>query len=212
MKQDESFYTPEEREKILEDMKKLRENCYWMFFHQGMGQKAHAFLEFNGLISKYVDLCVRAHEQGVDFTNANTHNGKALPMEGHDADYLAEKFDCIFGPALRANPEAAAIFLETVFGIESPHFPKFGDREKEMFGEDIVNQAADEQLMEVLDRIESCNNCGTRKGHLHSEGCEDSTRCTHTDQALRCARWEGHPVGRKEGHLMVAKGREAHPD
>lgn len=74
--------------------------------------QVHAFIEFNGLMQKYVDLCQRAADKGVDFTMFNTHNDKSFAVQDHDVVYLAEKFDCIFGPSFRAKPEQWAIFKE----------------------------------------------------------------------------------------------------
>ena len=74
----------------------------------------HAFIEFNGMHQKYVDLCERAARAGIDFTQANKHNGVALPVHDHDVIYLAEKFACIFGPTFKANPELWDIFKQVV--------------------------------------------------------------------------------------------------
>lgn len=74
--------------------------------------EVHPFIEFNGFMPKYIDLCDREASKGNDFTMASTHNDKTLPMVAHDVVYLAEKFDCIFGPSFRANPELWKIFKE----------------------------------------------------------------------------------------------------
>lgn len=104
--------TPAERSELLTRMEAVAHDTYWLFFRRGMGSECHAFLEFNGLISKFVGLCRKAHEQGIDFTQANTHTGKPLPLGPEDARYMAEKLECIFGPALRANPKALRAFLQ----------------------------------------------------------------------------------------------------
>ena len=100
----------EELTELLKEMQKVAEQTYWLFFRSGMGAQCHAFIEFNGLISSYVQMCERAAAKGIDFRMVNTHNGGALPMEVHQAAYIAEKLECIFGPSLRANPEAAEAF------------------------------------------------------------------------------------------------------
>jgi len=74
--------------------------------------QVHAFIEFNGLMQKYVDLCQRAADEGVDFSMFNTHTGTTFKVEDHDVIYLAEKFDCIFGPLFRSNPKLWKIFKE----------------------------------------------------------------------------------------------------
>ena len=91
---------------------------YSVFFRAGMGSEAHAFLEFNGLIAKYVDVCRKCAEQGIDFRHLNTHTGGALPIEKHDMLYLGEKLSCIFGPAIKANPVARAALKKALFGDE----------------------------------------------------------------------------------------------
>ena len=108
--------TPEEREGVLSKMLAVREQAYWLFFCAGMGDHCHAFLEINGVISKYVDICRVAHEAGVDFTQANEHNGVALPMQEHDVRYLGEKLGCMFGPSLRSDPKLLAAFVEALTG------------------------------------------------------------------------------------------------
>jgi hypothetical protein len=83
-----------------------------------MAGKCHAFMEFNGLLSKYIELCQAANEAGIDFTTANKHHAQALPVAEHDMEYLAEKIECMFGPTLRANPKARAAFLRVLLGEE----------------------------------------------------------------------------------------------
>lgn len=98
----DEVYSAEEREVILADMRRTSDAFYGM----AVRTRCHPFIEFCGLINKYIDLCQAAHEAGIDFTNANTHSGTALPVAHHDMRYLAEKLDCIFGPTLRGSPEA----------------------------------------------------------------------------------------------------------
>jgi len=108
------MYTKEELIEIAEGMRVATRRCYPIL--RDAGQGCHAFIEFNGLMSKFVDICERAAKQGVSFPEANGHLGGSLPVEGHDIDYLAEKFECIFGPTLAANPELARRFIRKVFG------------------------------------------------------------------------------------------------
>lgn len=97
-------------------MRAVSNATYDLFFVTGMGGEAHAFIEFCGLLSKYVDICHRCAEQGIDFRMLNTHSGQSLPVEVHDMRYLGEKLDCIFGPAIRANPKAGEVLREALFG------------------------------------------------------------------------------------------------
>lgn len=76
----------------------------------------HPFIEFCGLMSKYVDLCREAAQKGVQFPFASEHSGMPLPAEDHDMEYLAEKLRCIFGPTLDANPSVRSNFLRALVG------------------------------------------------------------------------------------------------
>lgn len=71
----------------------------------------HPFIEFCGLMNEYINLCEAAHAHGEDFTQASAHTGRALGMATHHASYLAEKLECIYGPALQQNPDLRAAFL-----------------------------------------------------------------------------------------------------
>jgi hypothetical protein len=102
----------------VELLRLLTTNTYWRFFNAGIGTRAHAFLEFVGLMSKYVDICDRSAKAGIDFVHANKHGGTALEMDGHDIDYIAEKFGCIFGPVFRTRPELAKRFAKLALGLD----------------------------------------------------------------------------------------------
>lgn len=99
---------------LVKRMRGVSQRVYGLFFASNMGAECHAFLEFNGLLSKYVDICEAAINEGVDFRTASIHGGTGLPLAGHDVEYLAEKFTCIFGPAFRAQPALWGTFVRTV--------------------------------------------------------------------------------------------------
>lgn len=84
------------------------------FYAGAVRTGCHPFIEFTGLINEYIKVCEGALEAGIDFTQANTHTGLALPVREHHAVYLAEKFDCIFGPTLAADPKARDIFWSRI--------------------------------------------------------------------------------------------------
>jgi len=106
-------------------MRAVSDATYYLFFKSGMGAEAHAFLEFCGVLSKYVDICERCAEKEIDFRFMNTHSGEGLPIEVHDMRYLGEKLDCILGPAIRANPEARAALREALFGDAEPRESRY---------------------------------------------------------------------------------------
>lgn len=101
-------------------MRAVSDETYWLFYNAGMGAEVHAFIEFCGVLAKYVDICERCAAQGIDFRFLNTHSGSDLPVEGHDMAYLGEKLDCILGPAIRANPAAREALRQALFDTESP--------------------------------------------------------------------------------------------
>lgn len=105
-------WSAEELQETLRRMDRLCSDFYWACFTAGMGSRCHPFLEFNGIMSKYVNLCSNAAAQGFQFPAANQHSGLALPMQDHDVDYFAEKFACIFGPFFEAHPELADRFAD----------------------------------------------------------------------------------------------------
>lgn len=108
-------WSQEDLMKIVAAMREVSNRTYDVFFWGNMGAYAHAFIEFNGLLSKYVDICQRAAEQGIDFTDANVHSGIPFPVEEHDMNYLGEKLQCIFGPMINANPRARAALKRALF-------------------------------------------------------------------------------------------------
>ena len=101
---------------LVERMDEVARRTYGLFFRAGMGSEVHAFLEFNGLIAKYVQICQRCAADGIDFRHPNTHTGQAMPVEVHDMEYLGEKLACIFGPIIDANPLARAALKKALFG------------------------------------------------------------------------------------------------
>ena len=56
----------------------------------------HPFIEFCGLMNEYILCCQDALDEGMDFTQCNTHTGCQLPMKSFRVDYINEKLECIF--------------------------------------------------------------------------------------------------------------------
>lgn len=98
---------------IIKTLLNLNETFYWMCFHANVGAQAHPFLEFNGLMHKYIECLAKS---GVDPQQANVHGGEAFPVEDHDLEYLGEKLACIFAPMIAANPRAQEILSKHLFG------------------------------------------------------------------------------------------------
>lgn len=99
--------TKMERAEKLERMRVAAKTFY------GLAQEAgcHAFLEFTGLLSEYIKICESAEALGIDWIHSNKHGGEALPFEDYNIAYLAEKLDCIYGPALRSSSILAQTFF-----------------------------------------------------------------------------------------------------
>lgn len=108
-------YTKEELRAMAAQMREVANAVYPML----MSCNVHPFIEFNGLMQKYVDVCTNAAEAGVQFPFASEHSGDAIPVEPHDMLYLAEKLRCIFGPTLDSNPDARQAFIHGLFGAHA---------------------------------------------------------------------------------------------
>jgi hypothetical protein len=108
---DPDAYTPEQRAVMILKMK-LASGTY---YRDAVGTGVHAFIEFNGLMNEFIQVCERAQSAGQDFTMANTHSGQALPVHPHNLTYLAEKLNCIYGPALLGNEDNRRAFVEELF-------------------------------------------------------------------------------------------------
>lgn len=109
-------YTKEQLTNIAVRMRVATEKTYPLLAATG----CHPFIEFNGLMHKFVDLCERAVEKGVVFPMANEHTGIPLPVELHDIEYMAEKLRCIFGPIIDSNDEARRALFRHLFGSWRP--------------------------------------------------------------------------------------------
>jgi len=102
---------PEERATMILKMKMASQNYYSSAIRTGV----HAFIEFNGLMNEFIQVCEKAQNAGQDFTMANTHSGQALPFHEYNAKYLAEKLNCIYGPALLGDDANRRAFVEELF-------------------------------------------------------------------------------------------------
>lgn len=103
------MYNKEERAKQVKAMREVA----LAFYPQAANTHVHAFIEFCGLMQKFIDICENTSKKGRDFNESNTHTGDALVVAEHDVAYLAEKFDCIFGPTL-ADPRLRQVFLNAM--------------------------------------------------------------------------------------------------
>jgi hypothetical protein len=121
---DSTSYTPEERADMLRKMQDVSDNFYSMVTRAG----CHALIEFTGLMNEFITVCTEAHSRGQQFPHANTHSGDALPFKPHNLAYLAEKLNCIYGPALLSNKECRDAFISTLFDGEFKLVPSAAPR------------------------------------------------------------------------------------
>lgn len=80
------------------------------FYRLAQDANVHQLLEFTGFINEYVKLCQKSWMNGVDFVE-----NAELPMEEYNAQYIAEKLNCIFGPTFLAKEELRKAFIEELF-------------------------------------------------------------------------------------------------
>lgn len=74
----------------------------------------HQFIEFTGLMNKYINIFDATVKSGIDPNTCNIHTStNALIVADHDIEYLAEKFGCIFETTLK-DPEKRKVFLNAM--------------------------------------------------------------------------------------------------
>lgn len=104
-------YIPEDRAKMLRGMRDLSD----LYYSHAVRLGVHAFIEFAGLMNEFIRVCEEAHARGQNFPFSNTHSGEALPFKSYHLSYLAEKLECIYGPALLAKAENRDAFIWRLF-------------------------------------------------------------------------------------------------
>jgi len=82
------------------------------FYRGAVNAQVHAFIEFCGMQSKFIDMCQRALDSGQDFMGINKHSGETWDVYEHDIRYLAEKFSCIYGPVFKGREELKQLFIK----------------------------------------------------------------------------------------------------
>ncbi len=111
---DTTTYTPEERAAMLKKMQHVSD----VFYSLATGAGCHALIEYTGLMNEFIKVCAEAHRAGQQFPFSNTHSGTALPFKPYHLAYLAEKLNCIYGPALLSSEDCRRAFIDTLFDGE----------------------------------------------------------------------------------------------
>lgn len=93
----------EERRKELQETITKMQSISSLFYRLAIQCGNHAFIEFCGLMNEYINMCQTTLDSGKDFTMCNVHTGQGLVIEEYQADYLGEKFSCIFTGSLKGD-------------------------------------------------------------------------------------------------------------
>jgi len=103
--------TGERKAELEQVLARMRETLQ-AFYYSAIQIQCHPFIELTGFMNEYIQICGRALDRGIDFTEENIHvGGVGLPMEIHQAAYLGEKFGCIFKTTFAGNPELLQAFI-----------------------------------------------------------------------------------------------------
>lgn len=105
-------HTEAELREMVQKMKHASNAFYVAAVHTGN----HAFIEFTGFMNEYIKVCERMVSTGKDFTQCTAHTGTSLDMKAYEAMYIAEKFECIFGPTFRNDLGLFRTFAVRVMG------------------------------------------------------------------------------------------------
>jgi hypothetical protein len=110
-------YSKEELAEMISRMKRISTE----FYNEARLIGVHPFVEFCGLMSAFIDMCEDSAQAGIDITVASGHFGKPLIAAPHKIEYIAEKFNCIFGPTLQ-NPVLRNAFLKEMGWTQDEDF------------------------------------------------------------------------------------------
>lgn len=108
--------TVESKRAFLEKAISMMEVTAKIFYANAVTIQVHQFIEFAGFMNEYIKMCRTMHAEGTDFVEVK------LQAKDYEMEYIAEKFDCIFGETLQ-DPKNRAAFLR---GLEKKGGWKFG--------------------------------------------------------------------------------------
>ena len=80
----------------IAEWQEMLQQVYWLMFRANVGGKFHAFMEWNGVMSKHLGMARELVEQGIDAFHMSRHTGGPMPLADHHLEYLREKIECIF--------------------------------------------------------------------------------------------------------------------
>ena len=105
-----SKLTAERKRELKSLLVRMRE-ASTVFYSHAFVIGVHPFIEFTGFMNEYIKICGEALAADIDFAEVSIHHGGKLPMHPHEADYLGEKFGCIFATTFHDNPQLLERFL-----------------------------------------------------------------------------------------------------
>lgn len=100
-------YTPDELAEMLNGMQIASSTFYALAQRAGF----HEFLEFTGFMNEYIKICQRMHKNGQNFVS------DAPKLEIYEADYIGEKFGCIFQDSFFGHDNLIRTFCRSAFGV-----------------------------------------------------------------------------------------------
>ena len=138
-------YSLGEMRGFIADMRVINAQFYNLCFLGRMGSSCHAFIEFAGMQAKFIDMCQEALDAGIEFPFANQHSRTPWPIQRHHAEYLGEKFQCIYGFAIGPNKELRDAFIESGLGAEKQSSIERGKDDEEGSEEGIGEEDSSEE-------------------------------------------------------------------
>lgn len=89
------------------------ENASSAFYSTAVRIGMHQFIELNGLIRQMIIICQDMLREGIDF-----RDNQQRPKD-HQAYYIGEKINCMWGTALGDNKQLFLAFMKGVLEIKS---------------------------------------------------------------------------------------------
>lgn len=118
------------------------------FYQRAIALGIHPFIEFAGMMNEFIKMGLQTLEAGKDFTQTSIHSdAPGLVAYSFNGDYLAEKFECIFGKTFLDSKEFKLAFLEKM------GFPVIEANEPVEFKNNIVPIEYLEKITEERDKV-----------------------------------------------------------
>jgi hypothetical protein len=93
--------SPAEKQELLEKLA-LMQTVSNMYYRSCQQVGIHTFIEHTGFINEHLKILTRALvDEDVNIAHLNNHGETTLRVMPYEADYLAEKFACMFAPILK---------------------------------------------------------------------------------------------------------------